>query len=167
MSTVRVGAYSSAHTVAHVTTSMLNFLKEIIRESGLDPSQLMDDWADLERAIHTWLTSRHLTRVVLEIYDSTTDVLVLPRWDLDVVYQDGADGSLWADGDAIRYHISKAGFVPSSCKYRIVLQTRDGRPDVSGFSSTMLRSTEGLQRRSIGATIGGNGIGTTTSYWTK
>jgi hypothetical protein len=31
VSTVRVSPYSTVHTVAHVATNMLNFLKEIIR----------------------------------------------------------------------------------------------------------------------------------------
>lgn len=167
MSRVHVSPYTSVHTVAHVTTNMLNFLKEIIRETGLDPAYLMNEWDLLERGIKAWLNSRHLYRVVLEIYNPTTGALVLPRWDIDVVYEYGADGTLWADGDAIRYHIRKAGLVASTCRYRIVLQTHSGSPDVIGFSSTTLRSTDGLTRRSVGSTIGGNGIGTNTSYWTK
>ena len=144
MSTVRVSSYSTVHTVAHVTTNMLNFMKEIIRESGLDPSQLMDKWDSLERAIKTWLNSRDLEAVVLEIYNPRTDQLVPPRWDLDVVYEYGADGTLWADGDAIRYHVQKAGLVPSTCKYRFVLHTTAGRPDVAGWGPTEYRSTAGL-----------------------
>lgn len=167
MSSVHVSPYSSVHTVAHVTTNMLNFLKEIVRESGLDPAKLMDDWGVLERGMQTWLNSRHLYRVVLEIYNPRTDALVLPRWDLDVVYEYGADGTLWADGDAIRYHIRKAGLVLSTCSYRVLLQTHPGYEVVAGFSDGTLRSVEGLKRNSIGTTVGGNGIGTTASYWGK
>jgi hypothetical protein len=36
MSAVHVSPYSSTHTLTHVTTKMLNVLKEIIGESG-DP----------------------------------------------------------------------------------------------------------------------------------
>ena len=167
MSTVRVNTYSSTHTIAHVTTNMLNFLKEIIRETGLDPSHLMDEWGSLERAIRTWLNSRHLYRVVLEIYDPRTDALVPPRWDIDVVYDYAGDGTLWADSNAIRYHVQKAGFAASRCKYRFILMNHDGRPDVEGWGPTNLRSTDGLSRYSIGSTIGGNGIGTDASYWRK
>jgi len=167
MSTVHVSPYTSVHTVAHVTTNMLNFLKEIIRETGLDPAQMMGQWASLERAIKTWLNSRDLNRVVLEIYNPRTNELVPPRWDIDVVYDYDGDGALWADGDAIRYHIQKAGLVASSCKYDFILQANPNRPDVEGWGPTTMRSTDGLTRRSIGSTIGGNGIGTTTSYWNK
>jgi hypothetical protein len=164
MSAVHVNPYSSTHTVAHVMTKMLNFLKEIIRESGLDPSHLMDEWESLELAINTWLNSRHLNTVILEIYDPKTDLLVKPRWDLDIIYDYGGD-ALWADGNAIRYHIKKAGLVPSSCKYRFVCDNKDGRPDVSGWSKTKLRSIEGLKKYSIGTAIGGTNIGTGAGYW--
>jgi len=165
MSTVRVNTYSSTHTIAHVTTNLLNFLKEIVRETGLDPAYLMDEWGSLERAIIAWLNSRDLRTVVLEIYNPSTDALVAPRWDLDVIYDYSGDGTLWADSDAIRYHVRKAGLVPSSCKYRFLLDTRPGRPDVSGWGPTKYRSTEGLKRLGVGSTIGGNGIGTDTTYW--
>src|SRR5205085_2041454 len=104
--------------------------------------------------------------VVLEIYDPRTSGLIT-RWDVDIIYDHGADGTLWADGDAIRYHILKAGAVPSSCKYAVILQTSPGRAEVDGFAVVTLRSVDGLNRHSIGATVGGNGIGTTTSYWGK
>ncbi len=167
MSTVRVSPYSSVHTVAHVATNMLNFLKEIIRDSGLDPSHLVNEWGTLEQAIKVWLTSRHLRTVVLEIFDPHTGHLVPPRWDLDVVYEYGADGTLWADGDAVRYHVQKAGLVPSMCKYRFVLDADPGRPHVAGWGPTTYRSTAGLRRLSVGTAIGGTGIGVTAAYWGK
>ena len=82
---------SYTHTVTYVTTKMLLLLKEIIREIGLDPAKLANDWDSCERAISTWLTSRHLEGVRLEVYDPMTDGLVT-RWDVDVVYDTVATG---------------------------------------------------------------------------
>jgi hypothetical protein len=125
----------------------------------------MNEWASLELAIKIWLNSRDLRAAILEIYNPQTGQLVPPRWDLDVVYEYGADGTLWADGDAIRYHVQKAGLVPSTCTYRFVLDANPGRPYVAGWVATTYRSTAGLRRVSVGTAIGGNGIGATAAYW--
>src|SRR3546814_6318166 len=89
----------------------------IILLSGLDPTNLVDGWASKMRALQTWLESRHLDVVVLEIFNSKTDALI-GRWDIDVVYTTGSgDGGFWTDKDQIRYHVRKAGLVPSEAKY--------------------------------------------------
>lgn len=157
---------SYTFTVTYVTTKMLLTLKEIIREIGLDPSKFAADWAVYERGITTWLTSRHLERVTLEIYKPGTGALVT-RWDIDVVYGTVGDGSLWVDTAAIRYAIAKAGAAPSSCDYEIKLKNTAGRPSVQGWSECSFRSTDGLKRYSVGATIGGNGLAAQTAYWSR
>jgi len=161
---VTVNTYS--HTVTYVAAKMLLSVKEVVRQIGLDPGQLTDDWFVLERGISTWLGTRHLEGVTLEVYDSATDKLVT-RWDFTVVYGYAGDGSLWVDTDAISYHIAKAGTVPWRCKYRIVVSTSAGRPSVPGWSDTSFRSTEGFSRYGVGATIGGNGIASQLAYWRR
>lgn len=154
---------SYTHTVTYVTAKMLLLLKEIIREIGLDPSKLTDDWASYEAAMSAWLTSRHLQKVTLEVYDPTSDKLIT-RWDLDVEYAAAGDGTLWVDTAAIRYQILKAGLVASSCRYQIKLMSPGGR-EVSGWGPVPFRSTQGFNRYCIGATIAGNGISTQAAYW--
>lgn len=153
------------HSVTHVTVKMLLSIKEIIREIGLDPTQFTNDWASYELAISTWLSSRHLQRVILEVYSPTTDELVT-RWDLDVVYTTVGEGTLWVDTAAIRYSIAKAGFVASTCRYELKVSAPGG-PDVPGWGSCGLRSTAGFRRFGVGATIGGTGVTTQTSYWSR
>jgi hypothetical protein len=157
---------SYTHTVTYVSTKMLFLLKEIIREIGLDPANFANDWDSCERAISTWLASRHLERVRLEVYDPRTDRLVT-AWDIDVVYGTVGDGSLWVDAGAVRYAIAKAGLVPSACLYEIKMTNRQGRPDVYGWYPCQFRSTAGFRRYSLGATIGGNGLSAQTAYWSK
>ncbi|MGO8974336.1 MAG: HORMA domain containing protein [Steroidobacteraceae bacterium] len=154
---------SYTHTVTYVTAKMLLLLKEIIREIGLDPSKLAHDWGSYEAAMSTWLTSRHLQKVTLEVYDPTNDRLIT-RWDLDIEYGPTGDGALWVDTAAIHYQILKAGLVPSSCQYQIKLVSPGGRA-VPGWGTVPFRSTLGFNRYCIGATIGGNGISTQASYW--
>lgn len=163
MSTFTV-SYTYTHTVAHVTTKMLLLLKEVIREIGLDPSKFASNWTTNERAISAWLTSRHLERVTLEVYNERTGALVT-RWDMDVVYSTVGDGSLWVDTAAIHYHIAKAGLAPSGCTYDIKLVNKPGRPDVPGWGPCEPRSTGGLRRYSVGSTVGGDGLVAETAYW--
>jgi hypothetical protein len=157
---------SYAYTVTYVTTKMLLLLKEIIREIGLDPSNFVNDWDSNERAVSTWLASRHLERVTLEVYDPGNDALVT-RWDIDVLYASVGDGSLWVDTAAIRYAILKAGLVPSACRYDIKVKNKQGRPDVQGWGPCDFRSTDGFKRHTLGATVGGNGLSAQPAYWSR
>jgi len=155
------------HSVTYVAEKMLLSLKEIIRESGLSPERLATNWSTLHRGISTWLGSGHLEAVTLEVYSTSTDALV-GRWDFEICYGVAGDGSMWVNTEDIKYHIRKAGQWPSRCAYRIVTTTKSGRPDVSGWSTTTFRSTNGFVRQSIGTTINGNGyIGAGTAYWRK
>jgi hypothetical protein len=165
MSNVTVNTYT--HSVVYVADNILKSLKDIIVLSGLDPTNLVDDWASKMRGLQAWLTSQHLERVILEVFDPKTDALV-GRWDIDVVYTMGSgDGGFWTDTDQIKYHIGKAGLVPSAARYRILLQNKPGRPDVEGWGPAEYRSTEGFVRQSLGTTIEHNGLGGSAAYWRK
>lgn len=163
---VQVNTYT--HTVAFVTDKMLASLKRIISWSGLNPSKLVGDWITLERGIRTWLGSKDLVRVVLEVYNPKTDALA-GRWDFDISYSYGGndDGAFWADTDAIQHAIKKCGLVPSECSYRIVVTTKPDSPDVPGWTSTTLRSTHGFVRYCIGSTIGAGELATGVAYWRR
>ena len=161
---VAVNTYTYA--VTYVTNKLMMSLKHIILYSGLSPEKLGEDWQVLERGIQIWLGTQDLTQLVLEVYNPTTDALV-GRWDLAIGYGFSGDGSFWVNTDDIRYHILKAGAWPSACKYRVIATTKPTRPDVPGWSSTTLRSTEGFVKQSIGTTIDGSGLCVGSGYWRK
>jgi hypothetical protein len=152
------------HSVTYVTDKMLMSLKEIIRCSGLSPEKFVADWRVLQRGISTWLDTRDLESLTLEVYNPTTDVLV-GRWDFEISYGALGDGAMWVNSEDIRYHILKAGQWPSACDYRIVVVAKPSRPSVEGWSGTTLRSTDGFVRQSLGTTIDGNGLKSGTAYW--
>ena len=152
-------SFTYTHTVTHVTTKMLLTLKEIIREIGLDPGHFSDSWESYERAISAWLTSRHLTCVTLEIYHPSTNGLVA-RWDIDVLYATVGDGVLWVDTSAIRYHIAKAGLVPTWCittsffvPFRAALKSKAGGHAICDQlkDSSAIRSGPLWRRRPVSA----------------
>ncbi|MBX3727280.1 MAG: HORMA domain containing protein [Xanthomonadales bacterium] len=162
-----VCAYSYTHSVTYVADNILKSLKDIIRLSGLDPAKFADDWEVNQRGIRSWLDSGHLELVTLEIYHPNTDALIT-RWDITVVYQwSSGNGSFWTDTEQLRYAILKAGVVPSQAKYRLILQNKPGRPNVDGWSSASFRSTDGMVRQSLGATVQHQGLGANAAYWRK
>jgi hypothetical protein len=167
MSSVSVSINTHTHSVVYVADNILKSLKDIIRESGLDPSKLVADWDVTMRGIQTWLASQHLRSVTLEIYHPTTDALV-GRWDIDIVYSTGFgdDGQFWTDTDQIRYAVRKAGVMPSEAKYRLIVD-KPGGAEVSGWGSASYRSTDGFVRQSLGSTIEHNGLGGSAAYWRK
>jgi len=154
------------HSVTYVTDKLLLSLKEIIRGSGLSPEKLTKDWDLNERAVSTWLHSRDLETIILEVFNPRNGALV-GRWDFDIIYGSTGDGGMWVDTDDIHYHIKKAGLWPSECDYTIMMITKPGRPDVAGWGKGNFRDTEGFIRQTMGTTIDGDGLRAVGSYWRK
>lgn len=159
--------YSRTNSVTYVADNILKSLKDIIRLSGLDPSNFVDDLPTYMLAVKTWLESEDLEKVLLYIYDPVTNDLIT-RWDVDVQYSwSSGDGNFWTDTEMLKNAIRKAGVAPSSATYEIRLRTRPGRPDVVGWSKAAARSTAGMVRQSLGSTVEHNGLGAAASYWRK
>ncbi len=167
--TVHADLYT--HTATHVATGMLRGLRQIIRDTGLNLALFDGQWEVLERGTAAWLRSGHLTSLVLEVYDPGRPVGadLVDRFDfeIDYAYDNGDDGDLWLDGDAVGYAIRKKGSIPAWCTYRVVAQRTPGAPAVEGWASTTLRSTDGFTRRSTGTALGGGNIGANLSYYTR
>lgn len=160
-----VVTYSRTQSVTYVADNILKSLKDIIRLSGMDPTNFVNDTEINMRGIKAWLESEDLEKITLEIYDPATNDLIL-RWDIDVNYGwSSGDGNFWTDTDQLRWAIRKAGVAPASAKYDLLLRTKPGRPDVPGWHRTTARSTVGMVRQSLGSTIEHNGLGATASYW--
>ena len=160
-----VVTYSYTHSVTYVADNILKSLKDIIRLSGLDPTSFVEDWNTYLLAVRTWLNTGDLEGVILEIYNPGNDKLIT-RWDIDIVYGGIAgDGSFWTDTDQLRYAILKVGLLPSQAKYKLLLYTKLGRPDVTGWNKGSSRSTDGMVKQSLGSTVEHNGLGAQTGYW--
>lgn len=162
-----VAVYSFTHSVVYVADNILKSLKDILWMSGLDPSKLVTDWDSTLRALHSWLDSGHLERIILEIYDPITDNLIT-RWDIDIVRSWSADESgFWTDTDQLRYHIQKAGLTPGEARYELLISNKPGHPKVGGWGPGSFRSTDRMVRQSLGSTIEHNGLGANAAYWRK
>jgi Bacterial HORMA domain 2 len=164
---VSVSVRSYTHSVTYVTDNILKSLKDIIRLSGLDPANLAGAWGTIERGVRTWITSGHLERIVLEVYDPRTNALV-NRWDVEISYEwTGGDGEFWTDTEAIRFAIKKAGVAPGTARYDLKATLKSGSPDVVGWSATTLRGTAGMVEQRIGTTLEGSGLSGGFSYYRR
>lgn len=156
------------HSVTYVSDNVLRSLQDIVRLSGLSPEKLASQWASIDLALRTWINSKHLEKVILEVYNPGTGKLVA-RWDLDVEYgwSTEGDGRFWVDTDQIRIAIKKQGIWPSDCLYDVIMVTKYGRRDVPGWSSCTVRSTEGFIKQSLGTTVEHSGLGASASFYRK
>ncbi|ARO54863.1 HORMA domain containing protein [Methylorubrum zatmanii] len=162
---VTVNTYTNS--VTYVADNILKSLKDVIRLSGLNPTNFASNWDVHNRGLTIWLNSQDLEAVVLEIYNPKTGTLIL-RWDIDIVYGwSSGEGSFWTDTDQLAYHIRKAGIAPVDANYEVILSCKPGRPDVAGWSSCSMRSTDGMVRQSLGSTIEHHGLGGNAAYWRK
>ena len=167
MSAVSVNVY--AYSVNYLTGQLLRGLQQVIRELGLDPRRFADDWPSSERAISTWLQSRDLYKIELEIYDPARPSNAILAPEFDVVYGDDGDddGSFWADTQAMFYEILKSGALPSQCTYSLLCYTHPGRPDVSGWGPGDSRSRDGMSRYVGGRVIGAPGLAANSAFWAR
>lgn len=154
------------HATTHVATNLIRSLKQLVVACGLDATKLLGQWQTLENGVATWLGTRHLERLVLEIYSTPTSKLVRRfDFDIDYGYHPNGDGDLWIDPDTVAYAITKSGELPKNCSYDILAKNSAGRPDVAGWSTGTFRSTRDLTRRSVGATVGGGDLGASLGVW--
>lgn len=161
-----VTVYTYTHSVTYVTEKMLNSIKQIIRDIGLDPAKFADDLPTYQSGVKVWLESKHLKEAVLEITNSSGLLVTRCDFTIDYGYSSG-EGSMWVDSDAIRHSLLKLGIIPSTCTYRVVIKLNPGAPHVDGWSDCELLSTTGFVKQNLGTAIGTNSIGAQAGYWRK
>lgn len=156
------------YTTTYIAGNMLKSLKQLIVGCGLDPNQIVEEYAVLERGIKTWLDTGDLRAVTLEVYNTRTNAFV-GRFDFGVDYGYGSDdtGAFWLDTDEVAFAIHKAGLSASGCSYSILADAAPGRPDVEGWSRGTYRSTDGFSRHAVGTAIGAGTIGVGIAYYRK
>ena len=49
-------AFTQTHSIVFLSDNLRNTLREVIRENGISPDKLMQDWETIERGIQTWLS---------------------------------------------------------------------------------------------------------------
>jgi hypothetical protein len=147
---------SAVYSATHVATNMLRGLKQVIVGCGLDARKFGQQFEVLENGVTTWVRSRHLRELVLEVWDPKNPDRLVGRFDftIDYDYYGSGDGDLWLDSETVAWAIKKNG-----------ADTAPGAASVYGWSNTTLRNTTGLRRHSVGTALGGGSTGAGLSYW--
>ena len=163
---VAVNTYT--HSVTYVTDNILRSLQDIVRLSGLDPSKFQMNGRYL-RAVSVRGSNRSTLKRLCWRSITLRPGVLIGRWDIDIAYEWSGDGGgrFWVDTEQIKIAIKKAGVWPGSSKYSIICQTKSGRADVDGWSTTTFRSTAGMVKQSLGTTIEHSGLGAGASYYRK
>jgi hypothetical protein len=157
--------YSRTHSIVFLSDNLRNALREVIREHGLSPDRLMQDWGTIERGIRTWLQTGHLNKVVVEFYRPGA-LVALARWDFPIGYSgSGVDDDMWLDKSYLRQLIAKSARPASDCTYRIVLCTDPGAEPVVGFVGCAFFSTGQLGARQAGTVIATGHMTAGATYW--
>lgn len=158
--------YARTHTSTYVSDNIRNILRDIVREGGLDPANLMDSWSgNVGNAAKFWLETGDLTQVTIEFYMPGSREAVA-RWDFPIQYDgSGVDDDMWVSKQHIIRTIAKAKKPPTGALYDVILVTKQGRPDAPGMVSCEFRSTNGLVARDAGTAIATPDIMASTRYW--
>lgn len=153
MMAVHTTAYTRTQTSIYVSDKMRTFLKLLVNHYGLDPQGIVDAWTGwADRAARTWLETGDLLSIVIEFYRPNADT-ASARWDFPIRYDGNDVDEMWIDRAFFQDAIAKASAPPAGCVYRILLTTRDGRPDVPGVGPATFLSTNGLTAREAGTII--------------
>jgi len=162
---VHATAYTFAQNIIFLSDNFRNALREVIRENGLSPDKLMQDWGTIEDGIQTWLYSRHLQKIVVEFYKPGA-VCVSARWDFPIGYVGFVvNDDMWPDKSYLRQLIAKSGRPTSDCTYRVLLCTLANAPYVPGFSDCTFLATGQLAARQAGTIIVAGQLTADATYW--
>lgn len=160
-----VRTFSNTHNIVFLSDNLRNTLREVIRENGISPEKLMQDWETIERGIKAWLQSGHLNNIVVEFYKPGATVSSA-RWEFPIGYAGTSiHDDMWLDKNYLRQLIAKSTRPTPDCVYRIILCTDPGRPSVMGFSSCSFLSTGTLSARQAGTVIATGNMTAAVTYW--
>jgi hypothetical protein len=168
MSSVGTYIYNRTNSVLFLADNMRNALRDVIRETGLSPQFLMDQWDSwVHKAIRTWAESGHLRAIVIEFYKPNATT-ASARWDFPVGYTgSGLDDDMWLDKAHLRQLIAKAAKPSSDCVYRVLLTHAPNPPAVPGMnlSDIPFLSTGQLSARSAGTLVATPHLTASATYW--
>lgn len=157
--------FTQTHSIVFLSDNLRNTLREVIRENGISPQKLVQDWEVIEQGIHTWLQSRHLNNIVVEFFKPGASI-ASARWEFPIGYTgSGVEDDMWLDKAYLRQLIAKAKRPTTDCTYRILLCTNSGAPTVAGFTSCTFLSTGQLAARQAGTVISTGHITASATYW--
>jgi hypothetical protein len=162
-----VGVRVWATSTIYVANEALRTQMEIVGSRGLNIDYIASDLEVISKGYRTWLTTRHLKKAILEIYDPRTDKAV-ERWDLCFDYDSSGTGDpreFRTEMGKLKDFVSKLRKLPPGCEYHIIVELGDGAPLVQGWEPCSLRSIDHLKKKLFGNHIDTAKIKVAMEYW--
>jgi hypothetical protein len=158
-------AFTQTQSIVFLSDNLRNTLREVIRENGISPDKLMQDWQTIEQGIQTWLRSGHLNNIVVEFFKPGASV-ASARWEFPIGYAgSGVDDDMWLDKNYLRQLIAKSARPSTDCTYRILLAADAGKPYVAGLVDCAFLSAGSLAARQAGTVIATGHMTAAVTYW--
>lgn len=167
MTAVHTQVVTRAHSLLFMGESLRGALRDVIRELGLDPTPLVNEWQLwIGPGVKAWMDSGHLIDIKLEFYKPGA-TSVVTRWDFPVEYMGlGSDNDMWIDKAYLRQLIAKCPKPTTDCVYRVLLGHKDNPPAVDGITTGIAtKSTGNLMPRSAGTIIATGHVTASATYW--
>lgn len=162
-----IGVKVWTQSTIYVANEIQRALIEIPSMRGLDTGYMTSNLQIISKGLQTWICTRDLKRVHLEIFHPTTDKAV-ETWQMGLSYETSGTGKtneFRTDMDKLKDFASKLGKLKAGCCYRVVVDLEDGAPHVEGWAPTTLRDISHLIKKNFGAFIGTPKIGVEMEYW--
>ena len=70
--------FTQTHSIVFLSDNLRNTLREVIRENGISPSRLMQDWGTIERGIQTWLRFRASEQHRRRVFQARSGGVICP-----------------------------------------------------------------------------------------
>lgn len=176
-----VNVASWIQTYNFVANETATFLLNYIDHRNLNVQKLVDMREKLEGAIWTYLSSGHLTRVIVEVYRDSNDELI-ERFDLkyDITspenlsqqeIEDMNETNFQSYHEEIMGELRKYDPPPDGCTYRIMIGYKttndlgESPPDLDGWTSANPRDTSSLNKNSLGDAIDAGPVDAAAEFW--
>lgn len=168
MSRVGVGVNVAVYPITYVSNEVLNFLIRIVDRRGLDLGYINRNKNIISDGLFSWLSTRHLEKLILEIYDTGKN-RVVERFDMNFEYSavvpSTQDSIFETNLRKLEDFLENLPSLHSNLAYRIVAVVGPGAPEVPGWSPTKLRSVDHLGNQNLGGMIKADYIGVAMEYW--
>jgi len=169
-----------------VVNSTVGFLFDYAQARGLGTDRIANKREKLESALYTYLNTRHLRKVSIEVHEegASKNDEAIERFDLTYEVKDPDDLSdreieRLQDRDFNQYRkdvmeqLQDVDALPSNVDYRILIwcapenDLGQPKPDVEGWSSTSARSTDHLNKKNLGDAVNTGAINADADLWVR
>ena len=176
-----VGVKTWTQAILYVVNNVFRVWLIILQQRGLNNANLLRDKDTLNKGLFTWLTTHHLNKAILEVFETGKNEAT-ERWDLIFKYKDptqedisGAEDAnkVWKTYlDEVSTFMKRLNALPSGTTYRVVVSLNNdvegqSPPEVPGWSSTTLKDVKNLQNKKFGedVIVAGDLITTNMEFW--